>query len=1286
MNYKPTGQVITFYSYKGGTGRTMALANIAWILAANGKRVLVADWDLESPGLHRFFHPFLDAAAIAGASGVIDMIREYEHETTRDVARHDNWHEQFAKVKQHAFPLGWPSFPAGGCLDFLSAGRQNRDYAVSLSALDWDTFYERLGGAQFFDALRADMKSNYDYTLIDSRTGLSDIADICTIHLPDTLVDCFTLSDQGIDGAARVARAVQDEYAARKIRILPVAMRVDDAELDKAEAGRKIAMRRFPGLPTGMTFEDRQRYWAAVQVPYRAFYSYEETLATFGDAPGGRTTLLAAYENLANIITEGEVSSLPPMEEAIRIRGKARFERRDDDGEEEVRLRYAREDQVWAEWIGWVLAWAGIRVDEPKDADQPADEIESPGSRTLTIVSPSFLGRASSYNRLPSRSAVAVYVAGAPPVPAFPKDRSVLVAGLSAAAAADRILRLVGHTGPPLDEDQLARGARFPGEEPNVFNAPTRNARFVGRDDDIQELREQLLSRRAAVVLPVALQGMGGVGKTQLALEYAHRFRSAYDVVWWIQADPPDYVDAQLIDLGTRIGVVAEATATDNAQAVLRALDRGKPFERWLIVYDNADDLERVEPFLPKGHGHVLITSRNREWGVHAHPMPVDVFARDESIAYLRERVSTISQEEADRVAAALGDLPLAIAAAGAWLEDTGTPTETYLEQIDQHGVQSTEATWDLSLNRLHEQSPAAYRLLQLCSVLAPEIALDLVHSDEMAEALTPLDPSLSDRLMRGTLVQQINRLALLKLDVHAGQVQVHRLLQSVVRGRMSGEELETARHQIHLMLASCRPNGEVDNPDTWSRFRMLWPHLEVSGALGCTHEAVRQLLIDRVRFLWLRGDHARGEAFANQIIPTWTEELETSTSATGHSSLKRQLLHLRFNLANIVRDLARFTEAETIDREVLREQTALLGRRHPHALLSAGGLAADLRALGMYNDALEMDKDTYAAWSQVLGKDNPRTLAAANNLATSHRLVGDFRAARSRDEEIYRRRRVVLGPRHPYTLHSEACLGRDLREAGEYDLSVRMLRSAVDAFLEVLGPRALGTLNAQANLAVSLRSAGRHDEAAPILEKAYTGLRERFGPSSADTLACQLSRSTNLLAVGEVDGAETEMQAVWDAYNGSLGPSHPHTLVCESNIAAAARTVGDLRRARKVASGASQRLGDTVGRDHPYTLAATMNLAVCCADQEDWEEARRLLQEVTARLGVAVGADHPDTLRCAANLALTLRARGDVADPMTDHAHAVERLAVLIGNEHPSVSALRAQRLVSRVLDPHPF
>src|SRR4030095_2643627 len=125
------------------------------------------------------------------------------------------------RVHKYSFSVDWPHFPGDGRLDVLSAGRQNRDYAATLAGLDWDDFYEKLGGGLFFDALRADMKRHYDYALIDSRTGLSDVAEICTIQLPDILVTCFTLSEQGIDGAARVARQVEHRYGSRHIRTLP---------------------------------------------------------------------------------------------------------------------------------------------------------------------------------------------------------------------------------------------------------------------------------------------------------------------------------------------------------------------------------------------------------------------------------------------------------------------------------------------------------------------------------------------------------------------------------------------------------------------------------------------------------------------------------------------------------------------------------------------------------------------------------------------------------------------------------------------------------------------------------------------------------------------------------------------------------------------------------------------------------------------------------------------------------------------------------------------------------
>lgn len=1287
MTETRAGRVVTFYSFKGGTGRTMALANVAWILAANGKRVLVADWDLESPGLHRFFSPFIDIEVIGDTGGIIDMIRDYEWQTTRNVDRPQRWFEEFARVERHAFSLRW-DFPGAGSLDFLSAGRQNRDYAVTVSGLDWDTFYNRLGGAQFFEALRADMKRNYDYTLIDSRTGLSDVADICTLHLPDTLVDCFTLSDQGIEGAQQVARYVRERYRRRNIRILPVPMRVDQGEKEKADAGRALAMRRFGDLPAGMGDEERKRYWSAVEVPYRPFYAYEETLATFGDEPGAPNSLLSAFERLTGFVTEGEITGLPAMDESVRLGGKDRFKRRTETADEEIVLRYAPEDQVWAEWVDWILAAAGVQVIDPLADDGPALPAP-PGARTLTIVSPAYAGAAA---ELPprdppgSRPPLAVYVADLRPLPEFPVEASTYLVGLDAPAAAERLRQLVGRTG-PAPEGPAGRGPRFPRDEPAIIKAPARNARFTGRDDNLRRLRAQLRAGGSAVVLPVTLQGMGGVGKTQLALEYLHRFKSAYDLIWWVDADPPQFIDTTLTDLGNRLGVEAEPTVPDITRSLLRALSRGEPYDRWLLIFDNAEELEQVERFVPQGNGHVLITSRNPTWGDRAHPIPVNVFTRTESVAHLRQRVETVTEEAANQVAEALGDLPIAVAAAGAWLAETGTPVGDYLRQIERHGSShlSVEATWDLSLNRLLSQSPAAYRLLQLCSVLAPEIALDLAYSDELAAALTPVDPSVSERLMRGALVQQINRLALLKLDVQGGQIQVHRLLQKVVRDRMSEEEVAAARHQVHLVLASSRPGGEVDDPATWRTFQILWPHLAVSNAAHCTDEAVRQLLIDRVRYIWRRGGLEQGEEVAREIDEIWSGMLARSTKQDLSRALRRQLLHLRFTLANILRQQGRYREARDLDEAVLTGQRELLGAQHPHTLMTNGGLAADLRALGHYQRSLEMEKVTVASWMELFGEDHPRTLAALNNLATAYRAAGDFRAARARDEDTFERRRIVLGPTNPYTLDSASNLGRDLREAGEYGKSVSLLRNVLETLVETLGTEAEATLNGQVNLAVSLRAAGRPEEAAPLLESAHDQLERRFGPTGQDTLACRLSRSANLLALGDLTRARREITAVTRSYADSLGDDHPHTLICLSNSSAVARASGDRGQARQLAERAADALRRTLGEQHPFSLAAGMNHAVCLIEDGDPDQGRALLREIVTGLSATVGMDHPDTLRCRANLELALRAAGEPV-PGVDVVGVVDRLAQAVGNDHPSVRALREPRYVHRVLDPHPY
>ena len=359
----PTPQIITFYSYKGGSGRTMAVANLAWIMASNGLRVLAVDWDLESPGLHRYFHPFLRDKELKSTTGVIDLVRDYatatigpEQEVTQD------WVAGYARVLRHAVSLDWP-FPHDGTVDFLSAGRQDRSYSSIVSTFDWANFFDRLGGAEFLRGVRDDMLSHYDYVLIDSRTGLSDAAGICTVLLPDVVVDCFAMSTQSIEGAAAVARSIKNQRLGEPVRILPVPMRVEDAEKFKLEAGRDYARQLFAPFMSDLGVERIGQYWGDVEIPYKTFYAYEEILTAFGDVPHQHNSLLAAFERLTAVVTDGRVTMAAPISESDRRRFLADFERLRSPVSADVLISYAAtRPRHGAEWIAGELSDEDLTV------------------------------------------------------------------------------------------------------------------------------------------------------------------------------------------------------------------------------------------------------------------------------------------------------------------------------------------------------------------------------------------------------------------------------------------------------------------------------------------------------------------------------------------------------------------------------------------------------------------------------------------------------------------------------------------------------------------------------------------------------------------------------------------------------------------------------------------------------------------------------------------------------------------------------------------------------------
>ncbi len=323
MGENRRGTIITFYSYKGGTGRSMALANLAWVLASRGKHVLVIDWDLEAPGLHRYFQPFIADADLVDTAGLIDYLWDLCGSIMTPASGARGPETRGPDLLDYRVGIDW-SFKHGGSLDLIPAGRQGVNYPQRVNSFDWENFYERLGGGHVLSDARVRLREAYHYVLIDSRTGVSDTSGICTVQMPDLLVALFTLNNQSIEGVAAIlesALALRDPKRDGPLRVFPVMSRVEDGEQDKLAAAQARARNVFSRFLDESSPQRVRAYWDDMEIPYKKFYAYEEVLATFGDKAGARgseRSLLTALERIARRVTGLRDISMPEVPEAQR--------------------------------------------------------------------------------------------------------------------------------------------------------------------------------------------------------------------------------------------------------------------------------------------------------------------------------------------------------------------------------------------------------------------------------------------------------------------------------------------------------------------------------------------------------------------------------------------------------------------------------------------------------------------------------------------------------------------------------------------------------------------------------------------------------------------------------------------------------------------------------------------------------------------------------------------------------------------------------------------------------
>ncbi|SEN16512.1 NB-ARC domain-containing protein [Actinacidiphila rubida] len=840
-------------------------------------------------------------------------------------------------------------------------------------------------------------------------------------------------------------------------------------------------------------------------------------------------------------------------------------------------------------------------------------------------------------------------------------------------------------------------------QQPRVWgNVPPRNPNFTGRAHLLALLSERL-REGTTTVLPEAIHGMGGVGKTQLAIEYAYLHQSEYDIVWWIPAERPGQIGQALVELAQRLGLETSMEANIAGPAVREALREGRPYSRWLLIFDNADDPERVRHYFPTGgNGTILVTSRNRRWDRVGSSLEVDVFIREESKELLTRSGPPLSDEEADRLAAALGDLPLALEQAAAWRAETGMPASEYLRLFESKRTELLEvspppdyqlpvaAAWNVSLDHLETRSPAALRLLQLCSYFAPDpIARSIFTGLGNSSIVPELDAVLNDPMRLARAIREISRYSLARIDHRTNSIEMHRLVQLVLNNRMTPEEQRRMRQGAHTLLAAADPKSPV-TATNWPRYAELYGHVIASNAIESDQPWVRQLVMNIAEYLYYWGDHDVALDFSEQAWKTWRSVFGDEDQQT---RLMGQWLCFMYWVVGRYRDAAHLIGEL---REIYDRTAPPGGEDTREDALKALNLEAAVRRVeGDFAAGARLDELAYERSRRAFGEDDPDTLNSAHNLGVSLRLIGDFRRALALDERTLEMKTRLFGRDDQRTLITERSFAIDIQETGDYVGARTRQQVVLDGFRNMFGPGNPTTIRAIRELSEACRKEGDHAASLELANEAYALFTRRYGDTHPQSLATALTVSIALRQSGELEAARDRGVKAAQRYRSIFDPHHPHVLSADVDLAVTLRLLGQAEEARRLDETALMLLTERLGASHPIPLACAINLASDLSALGDIDGARELGRRTLELCRSALGEDHPTTLVCAANLALDLTLAGAEAESAALRADTLERMERVLdaprlnspsAAPHPATEQMKAGLRANCDIDPMPL
>ncbi len=749
-------------------------------------------------------------------------------------------------------------------------------------------------------------------------------------------------------------------------------------------------------------------------------------------------------------------------------------------------ISYNKADRVWAEWIAWHLednsysvviqAWdfrpGGNFV---LDMQRASEE----GTRAVAVLSPDYLSSkftapewAAFFAQDPTGEKgllLPVRVRECQPKGMLAQIVYVDLVGKDEAVAREALLAGVkqGRSKPAAPPSPFATASPqastqastqppgFPNALPAIWNIPyQRNPNFTGREGVLAELHRALSATPAS---PQAICGLGGIGKSQLVVHYAYQRAADYSVVWWVRAEEPAAMAADYAGLAETLAL-PEKDASDQRviiEAVRRWLERNAG---WLLIFDNAPESKSVRDYLPQSAtGHTLITSRNPQWRGVAQTWPVNLLARNEAADFLLKRTGQTDATAAAELAEILGDLPLALEQAGAYIENKGKSLADYLELFrsrrqelwrrDQPPTDYPETvatTWDLAFREIGQESSGGGALMNLCAFLAPDdIQLKVLR--EGAELLPPpLAATVADELEFDDAVGALRRYSMIEIENNS--LSFHRLAQAVARDKLAADEKKQWAEAAVKLIDRAFPFASID-VRAWPECSRLLSHSVASTGYA---EQQQVALEETARLLNQTSGYLLGRAQFAEVIRLSERALKIVEKAYGenHPAAAACLS----NIGAALYGQSDFTGAQAYYDQALAIEEAHYGSEHPNVALRLDSLGEALRKMGQYDQALELHERALAINEKINGPDHPSIAKTANNLGNTC-----FNLRRYDESLSYYRRALEIDAKHHGLNHPVVAIiirniGKTLQAAGDlngarecYERALGILSAALE-------------------------------------------------------------------------------------------------------------------------------------------------------------------------------------------------------------------------------------------------